>query len=181
MEIGSKASQGAWGTSAFFTGTEALGGEGADGVAVYLIPRKALKLERQPFAQGGGGQIFKGRYMGNVVAAKQTFVNAEKMNAEERIEFDREVAMLTKLTHPCILSLYGISRDESALFMVMDFCGGGDLEGYHRTPAFTNAEYNRVVLEVLSGVAYLHEREIGHRDLKPANVFLEAGSYKVLC
>ena len=30
---------------------------------------------------------------------------------------------------------------------------------------FTNAEYVRVVGQLLSGVAYLHSRSIAHRDL----------------
>jgi serine/threonine protein kinase len=43
--------------------------------------------------------------------------------------------MLTKLTHPCVLNLYGISsfpnphgKGEDDLYMVMQYCGGGDLE-----------------------------------------------------
>lgn len=53
-------------------------------------------------------------------------------------EFDREVAMLCTLSHPSVVTLYGIARSgggdsggeggggESA-FMVLEFCGGGDL------------------------------------------------------
>lgn len=33
-------------------------------------------------------------------------------------------------------------------------------------------EFKRVGMELLSGVAYLHERLIVHRDLKPENVLL---------
>jgi len=53
-------------------------------------------------------------------------------------EFDREVAMLCTLSHPSVVTLYGIARSgggdsggeggggESA-FMVLEVCGGGDL------------------------------------------------------
>lgn len=41
------------------------------------------------------------------------------VTAEDRDEFDREVAMLAKLMHPCIMNLYGISQDhEGSLYMV---------------------------------------------------------------
>ena len=32
-----------------------------------------LELEAAPFAEGGGGQVFKGKYMGSTVAAKRVF------------------------------------------------------------------------------------------------------------
>ena len=51
----------------------------------------------------------------------------------------------------------------------MEYCGGGDLESYFRSERFGLAEFNRVMLDFLSGVAFLHTRGIAHRDLKPAN------------
>jgi len=46
------------------------------------------------------------------------------------------------------------------------------LSGYYQTSAFTLDEYCRVCLQLLSGVAYLHQRKVAHRDLKPENVLL---------
>ena len=86
----------------------------------------------------------------------------------------------------------------------MDFCGGGDLHAYYLSPRFNNAEFFRITSEILSGIAYLHQRKLTHRskfrccryltkvigcdrtntfalirDLKPANILLEAGSKRV--
>jgi hypothetical protein len=130
----------------------------ATAVDVYLIPRADLLLEEEPFARGGGGEVFKGQYMGNAVAAKKTFSN---MSGDDQEDFRREVAMLTKLTHPCILSMYGESVDaDGSMLMVMEYCGGGDLDHYYQTPHFNNREYVRVCLGLLSGVAYVHGRKI---------------------
>jgi serine/threonine protein kinase len=116
----------------------------------------------------GGGQIFKGKYMGNEIAAKQVFSNM--MKEDDRAEFDVEVATLTKLSHPCIMACYGLCQEDGLLFMVLEYCGGGDLDAFYRSPAFTKMEFNRVVGELLSGISYIHARSIAHRDLKPANV-----------
>ena len=56
---------------------------------------------------------------------------------------------------------------EEVLLMVMELCGGGDLLGYYPRPSFSAAEFSRVSLELLSAVAFMHQRGIGHHDLKP--------------
>jgi serine/threonine protein kinase len=56
------------------------------------------------------------------------------------------------------------------LFMILEFCGGGDLHEYYHTAEFTDGEFVRIASELLSGVAYIHQRKMAHRDLKPANV-----------
>jgi serine/threonine protein kinase len=136
----------------------------------YHIPRNKLTLEAKPFARGGGGQIFKGRYGASLVAAQQVFSNLDSGRMEE---FERETGMLVELKHPNILSLFGTTMDEDgSLYQILEFCDGGDLQGYYTKPEFTLEEFKRVGLELLSGVAYLHERLIVHRDLKPENALL---------
>ncbi len=118
----------------------------------------------------GGGQIFRGKYLGSVIAAKKIFNSA---TPEGIADFDHEVSMLTQLSHPAILAVYGVSKSsEDDLVMIMEFCTEGDLARYYKTPAFNNAEYCRIMTELLNGVAFLHQRNIAHRDLKPLNVSL---------
>ena len=114
--------------------------------------------------------------MGNQIAAKQTFAKADNPDREE---FYREVGLLTKLLHPCILNVYGVCYGaEESMFMVMEFCGGGDLEGFFKKKEFTEGEFLRVMQDILSGVSHLHWQGIAHRDLTPANVLLETGTNK---
>jgi hypothetical protein len=92
----------------------------------YHIPRNKLTLEAKPFARGGGGQIFKGRYGASLVAAKQVFSNLDSGRMEE---FERETGMLVELKHPNILSFFGTTMDEDgSLYQILEFCDGGDLQ-----------------------------------------------------
>lgn len=58
----------------------------------------------------------------------------------------------------------------STLGQISEFCGGGDLASYNRKNVFNKDDYIRVMLELLSAFAYLHELNISHRDLRPQNV-----------
>jgi serine/threonine protein kinase len=63
--------------------------------------------------------------------------------------------------------------------MVLEYCGGGDLHKYYASDLFTRAEFARITNELLSGISYLHQRNVAHRDLKPANILLETSTLRV--
>jgi serine/threonine protein kinase len=58
------------------------------------------------------------------------------------------------------------------LFIIMEYCAGGDLSSYFRKPSFDTPEFLRCCEEILAGIEYLHKKGVAHRDLKPANVWL---------
>mmetsp|Transcript_9278 Transcript_9278/g.18647 ORF Transcript_9278/g.18647 Transcript_9278/m.18647 type:complete len:124 (+) Transcript_9278:3-374(+) len=83
--------------------------------------------------------------------------------------------MLSKLVHPNVLKLYGVSHNaQGGIFIVMEFCAGSDLSTYYPKPEFTPDEFVRTSREMLGAIAHIHEHNIAHRDLKPMNVFLTA-------
>ena len=104
------------------------------------------------------------------------------MFASDLEDFDLEVKMLSKLRHPGIVSLYGVSNDtaEGAIYIVLEFCGGGILSSLFSTPAYTPARMGNAATEVIAGVSYLHRSGVVHRDLKPDNILISSdGSVKI--
>ncbi|XP_018050552.1 PREDICTED: serine/threonine-protein kinase 32B-like isoform X2 [Atta colombica] len=86
----------------------------------------------------------------------------------------REVEILSKLEHPCLVNLWFSFQDEEDLFMVSDLLLGGDLR-YHIQQEIVFGEESVVlfVAEIALALDYLQTHRIIHRDIKPDNILLD--------
>ncbi|GJE86684.1 serine/threonine protein kinase-like protein [Phanerochaete sordida] len=93
-------------------------------------------------------------------------------SAAQRVR--REVAAHRRMTdHPNVVTLHDSFEDKEFVYIVLNFCPGGDLFGkivdekrFFRNDAATKS----VFLQILDAVEACHAREIYHRDLKPENI-----------
>ncbi|XP_012534197.1 serine/threonine-protein kinase 32A [Monomorium pharaonis] len=86
----------------------------------------------------------------------------------------REVEILSKLEHPCLVNLWFSFQDEEDLFMVSDLLLGGDLR-YHiqQEVVFSEESVVLFVAEIALALDYLQTHRIIHRDIKPDNILLD--------
>lgn len=86
----------------------------------------------------------------------------------------REVEILSKLEHPCLVNLWFSFQDEEDLFMVSDLLLGGDLR-YHIQQEIVFSEESVVlfIAEIALALDYLQGHRIIHRDIKPDNILLD--------
>ncbi|KAM7168129.1 serine/threonine-protein kinase Nek1 isoform 2-T2 [Macrochelys suwanniensis] len=102
-------------------------------------------------------------------------INISKMSHKEREESRREVAVLANMKHPNIV-LYRESFEENgSLYIVMDYCEGGDL--FRRINAqkgilFSEDQIMDWFVQICLALKHVHDRKILHRDIKSQNIFL---------
>jgi calcium-dependent protein kinase len=97
-----------------------------------------------------------------------------KDSLEDKETFKNEVAILKQLDHPNIVKLYEIYEYEDTLYLVMEVCEGGELFYYvTKTKYLTEAQAAKIMRQIFSAIAYLHQNKICHRDLKPENFLLK--------
>ena len=71
-------------------------------------------------------------------------------------------------------------QDRSNVYLVMEYCSGGDLRYHLPHKVFNEEETKFMVACVLTGLQYLHGKGVVHRDIKPENlVFDEKGYLKI--
>ncbi|EON64516.1 CAMK protein kinase [Coniosporium apollinis CBS 100218] len=95
---------------------------------------------------------------------------------EERIELSlkREVEMLKRVKHPCIVRLRAFDCDDEKALLVLGYCPGGDLfeMASERREMLTEPVVRRMFAELVGAVRYLHGHNIVHRDIKLENVLV---------
>lgn len=79
---------------------------------------------------------------------------------------------------PNVVDFYGCFQDEDHVFIIMEYCAGGDLlehllrDKKAMSERRAAADVARPLLEVL---ARMHALRIIHRDIKLENIFIDAG------
>ena len=78
--------------------------------------------------EGGFGVVYKAR---NHLTKKRVAIKAVHKNKIQDVSgFIREYQIMSKLDHPNILNIREIWEWENMLFIVTDYCQGGDLFGF---------------------------------------------------
>lgn len=86
----------------------------------------------------------------------------------------REINAMKKLSHQHICQLYQIVETESDIFMVMEYLPGGELFDYIvAREKLSETEARQFFRQIVSAVAFMHEKGLAHRDLKPENMLLD--------
>ncbi len=92
---------------------------------------------------------------------------------------ERDVLSVTN--HPFIVRLNYAFQTNRKLYLILDYCPGGDLSEYiEREKKFTEDRARIYLAEVLLALEDLHKRDIIYRDLKPDNVVLNEEGHALL-
>jgi serine/threonine protein kinase len=130
--------------------------------------------------QGGFGVVYKARDIYSrsrlrQVAIKQ--INLGSLSARQIIEatdsYNREVTLLSRLTHTNLPHIYDHFTDPEHWYLVMDFIEGETLEAHLKQVGHLSVkETLNIAIQLTNVLGYLHSQEppIIFRDVKPANI-----------
>ena len=144
----------------------------ADGSScqIYLVRRKKtskqlklLKSEEQQSESKSESSASSPLYALKVI---------QKSATDDRFlqEMKTEVKILKRLDHPNIVRIYDLFETESELYLVMEYCSGGNLMA--RAP-YTEPQVAKLMTKLLSAVDFMHKNKVVHRDLKIDNCMFE--------
>ncbi|XP_055847006.1 mitogen-activated protein kinase kinase kinase 7 [Episyrphus balteatus] len=127
---------------------------------------------REIVGRGSFGTVYKALWQNRYVAVKEFYVTADQKAIQT------EVKQLSRVVHPNIIALYGVSIKNESVYLVMEYAEGGSLYNFlhgKANPYYSAAHAMNWALQCAEGVAYLHAmkpKPLIHRDLKPPNLLL---------
>jgi len=130
--------------------------------------------------RGGFGVVWEARdrELGRRVAVKVIRVRRDGI-PEKRLVAEAEVA--ARLSHPGIVTILDVGRNEKGAWLVQEFLSGQTLAGRLDAGPLPLREALRVGIDVARALAHAHAHGVVHRDLTARNVFLcEDGQVKLL-
>ncbi|NXW22789.1 NEK1 kinase, partial [Circaetus pectoralis] len=134
---------------------------------------KYIKVRKIGEGSFGKAILVKAKENGQQYVIKE--INISKMSNKEREESRREVAVLANMKHPNIV-LYRESFEENGcLYIVMDYCEGGDLFkkiNAQKGVLFSEDQILDWFVQICLALKHIHDRKILHRDIKSQNIFL---------
>ncbi|XP_072312208.1 serine/threonine-protein kinase ULK2 [Eucyclogobius newberryi] len=128
---------------------------------------------------GAFAVVFKGRHRKKTdweVAIKS--INKKNLS-KSQILLGKEIKILKELQHENIVALYDVQETPNSVFLVMEYCNGGDLADYLQAKGTLREDTLRVFLQqIAAAMRVLHSKGIIHRDLKPQNILLSYAGRK---
>ncbi|KAK2186540.1 hypothetical protein NP493_197g05000 [Ridgeia piscesae] len=114
-----------------------------------------------------------------VVAIK--CVQKSKLNRTSTENLLTEIELLKTLRHEHIVELKDFQWDANYIYLVMEYCSGGDL-GHFIQARHTLSEHTarRFLQQLAFGLRYMREMNVSHLDLKPQNILLSSMHNPVL-
>ncbi|KAJ7397868.1 Serine/threonine-protein kinase ULK1 [Pitangus sulphuratus] len=145
-----------------------------EAVGKFEFSRKDL------IGHGAFAVVFKGRHKEKPELEVAVKCINKKNLAKSQTLLGKEIKILKELKHENIVALYDFQEMANSVYLVMEYCNGGDLADYLHTMRTLSEDTIRLFLQQIAGaMKMLHSKGIIHRDLKPQNILLSyAGGRK---
>ena len=132
--------------------------------------------------KGSFGEVYLVQKHTNHKFYAMKVLQKDKLMGQNLVKYARtERNVLSYTKHPFIVGLNYAFQTREKLFLILDYCPGGDLGRVLIKEKRLSEDRAKIYLaEVILALEDLHRRDIIFRDLKPDNVVLDAEGHALL-
>ena len=128
----------------------------------------------EPLGNGSGGVVFRALDLFTTSHfAVKCMLKAEPGSRQATFQ-KREIRLHSSVSpHPSVLTLHRVIEEDGYIFVVLDYCAGGDLFKFltqRGTFVRKDAVVKDAMCQLIDGLEHCHARGVYHRDIKPENI-----------
>jgi serine/threonine-protein kinase len=147
------------------------------GQALFALSQGTLLAGRyeivRPVGRGGMSRVYQAhdRVLGEAVAIK--VLRAElAWEPEMRQRFLHEIRLARRVSHPNVCRIHEYGEDGPRRYISMELVEGVNLKDVLRHRGLSTEEAFDLVLQMVDGLAAVHQHGIVHRDFKASNIMI---------
>lgn len=127
-----------------------------------------------PLGNGSGGVVFRAIDLcTSTPYAVKCMVKAEPGTRQSNFQ-KREIRLHSLVSsHPSVVTLHRVIEEDGYIFLVLDYCPGGDLFKFltqRGTFVRNDAVVRDAMCQLIDGLEHCHKSGVYHRDIKPENI-----------
>ncbi|MDP2999879.1 MAG: serine/threonine-protein kinase [Bryobacterales bacterium] len=138
--------------------------------------------------RGAMGVVYRAKdpAIGRLVAIKLIRMDAVSDSPEDeflRGRLLREAQSAGVLSHPGIVTIYSIAKENDTAYIAMEYVNGPTLEKLISpgSPALSRQSVRDILTQTATALDYAHRRGVVHRDVKPANIMIDEDGQTKIC
>ncbi|KAJ8247922.1 hypothetical protein GJAV_G00252110 [Gymnothorax javanicus] len=147
----------------------------------FAPPKLADFILTEKLGSGTYATVYKAYRKGDAREAVAVKVVGKKsLNKTSMENLLTEIEILKTVRHPHIVQLKDFQWDSENIYLILEWCSGGDLSRFIRSRRLLPEKVTRRFLQQIAcALQFLHERNISHLDLKPSNILLSGSVLKL--
>lgn len=151
----------------------------------YISPSRFKKSNlvdpEDKIGKGGFGDVFKNVMDGSIEVALKSITSERAAKRPSRDYLSSEFRLLQLCTHRNVVRVFGYTKHQSQVLLVLEHCAQGGLHKYLPGKALSLRERLEIALGVADGLLLIHSKSICHFDIKPQNILLTMDLVPKIC
>lgn len=124
--------------------------------------------------EGAFSVVYKAIHNESQASYAIKIIDFDKIGILDQENIEKEIHAHKVMNHKNVIRLYDFFKEENIVYLVMEYCNGGNLFNYlTKNHPLTDDVIQKLFKQTVDGVDYIHKKGYINRDIKPENILLD--------